>query len=72
MATERDAASPLTERQAEILQLLADGLTGPAVSRELWLSHDTIKTDLRHAYDALGVHTQAAAVARAWRAGWSR
>lgn len=65
--TERDSA--LSEREREILSLVAGGATGPAIAGELHLSEATVKTYLRRTYEKLGVQTQAAAVAEAFRRG---
>ena len=57
----------LTPREREVLELLADGLEPAQIEQELFLSHNTLKTHLRHIYAKLGVHTreEAAALARA-------
>ena len=67
-AREVDADRPvLTEREHEILRLIADGLSAPAIGAELYLSTATVKTHLAHIYDKLGVSDRAAAVAEAMR-----
>ena len=59
----------LSDRELEILDGLARGLTAPAIGRELNLSGSTIKSHLQRLYDKLGVSDRAAAVAEAMRRG---
>lgn len=57
----------LTLREQEILQLLAEGLSVPAISELLHLSATTVRNHLQHIEAKLGVHSQAEAVAYAYR-----
>ena len=59
---EPDAATALSEREKEVLSLLAIGLTNREIATELYLSVDTVKTYLRGLFRKLGVsnRTQAA------------
>ena len=59
----------LSEREREILKLVADGLTAPRIGRQLCLATPTVKTHLHHVYEKLGVAERAAAVAEAMRRG---
>ncbi|WP_109506417.1 response regulator [Nocardioides speluncae] len=62
----RRASSPepsLTEREVEILQLLATGKGNRELARELLVSEATVKSHLSHIYTKLGVDTRAGAVA---------
>jgi two-component system nitrate/nitrite response regulator NarL len=59
----------LSPREAEILALIADGLSAPAIADVLVLSPATVRTHLQHLYDKLGVSDRAAAVAAAMRRG---
>jgi two-component system nitrate/nitrite response regulator NarL len=59
----------LSAREVEIIQLAADGLTGPAIAARLVISHTTVRTHFRNIYDKLDVGDRAAAVARALRTG---
>ena len=59
----------LTEREGEVLRLLAEGRTAQRIGAELQLSEATAKTHLRHLYEKLGVSDRAAAVATAMRLG---
>ncbi len=59
----------LSERELEILKLVAGGATNKAVAGELFISEATVKTHLLHAFKKLGVHHRAAAVAAAYERG---
>jgi DNA-binding CsgD family transcriptional regulator len=55
--------SPLTEREREILTLVASGLQGDEMAERLFLSPETVKSHAHNAMGKLGVHTRAHAVA---------
>jgi DNA-binding NarL/FixJ family response regulator len=55
----------LTNREREVLALLSEGLAVRAVALHLGISVTTVRTHVRHILSALGVSSQAAAVARA-------
>lgn len=64
----RRANSPgpvVTEREVEILQLLARGLANKEIAKQLFVSEATVKSHLSHIYTKLGVDTRAGAVAAA-------
>jgi DNA-binding CsgD family transcriptional regulator len=61
--------SPLTPRELEVLQLAAEGLSGPSAAERLVLSPETVKTHFRNIYTKLGVSGRGAAVARGIRLG---
>jgi LuxR family maltose regulon positive regulatory protein len=63
--SQSDYVEPLTEREVEILQLIAEGLTNPEIANRLFLSLHTVKTHTRNIYSKLGVHNRTEAVARA-------
>lgn len=52
---EDDDDTGLTDRQTEILQAVARGLTNRAIAKEFWLSDQTVKFHLHNIYRALGV-----------------
>src|SRR3954470_10786265 len=55
-AREVDGERPvLTDREHEILHLIAAGKSAPAIGDELYLSTATVKTHLGHLYEKLGV-----------------
>ena len=59
----------LTDRETQILTMLAEGRSAPAMAGELHLSPATVKTHLTRLYDKLGVSDRAAAVAVGMRRG---
>lgn len=65
---DRDAPA-LTERELQVLQGFARGLSVPAVAAELYLGASTVKTHAQKLYEKLGVSDRAAAVAEAMRQG---
>lgn len=56
---------PLTERELQVLRLLAGDLTGPEIARELFVSLNTMRTHTKSIYGKLGVTSRRAAVRRA-------
>jgi DNA-binding CsgD family transcriptional regulator len=59
----------LTPREAQVLQLAAEGRSGPAIARELYLSPATVKRHFEEIYLRLDVSDRPAAVAEAMRRG---
>jgi LuxR family maltose regulon positive regulatory protein len=55
---------PLTDREREVLVLLAQGRTNQEMAQSLCLSVNTIKTHLKNIYGKLQVHSRRQAVAR--------
>jgi LuxR family maltose regulon positive regulatory protein len=56
---------PLSDREIEVIQLIAAGLSNKEISSRLYLSPNTIKTHTRNIYSKLGVISRIQAVARA-------
>ena len=70
LSSAKDGGRPaqgLTERELEILQLLAFGYTNRDIGSRLFISPDTVKTHLEHIYQKLGASDRTAAVAEAMR-----
>jgi two-component system, NarL family, nitrate/nitrite response regulator NarL len=62
-----DDAPALTDREREILRMIAAGKSLPEIAKELFLGVTTVKTHVQHTYEKLGVSDRAAAVAEAMR-----
>jgi DNA-binding NarL/FixJ family response regulator len=60
---------PLSQRELEVLQLVAAGTTNREAAARLFISEATVKTHLLHIYAKLGVGDRAAAVAEAFNRG---
>jgi DNA-binding NarL/FixJ family response regulator len=60
----------LSNREREILDLLAQGLTGEQVAERLFLSAETVKTHIRNAMSKLEASTRVHAIAIALREGY--
>ncbi len=56
---------PLSERELEVLHLLASDLSGPEIAGRLFMSVNTFRTHCRHIFTKLDVNTRRAAVRRA-------
>jgi DNA-binding NarL/FixJ family response regulator len=54
----------LTERELEVMNLLAKGRSNPQIATQLWLSEKTVKNHVNHIYAKLGVVSRAEAIAR--------
>jgi DNA-binding CsgD family transcriptional regulator len=63
-ASEPDELDRLTPREAEILELVAAGLTNAMIAERLWVSPATVKKHLENVYAKLGVANRAAAAVR--------
>jgi len=60
---------PLSSRELEVLQLIAQGLSNDEIGKRLFLALDTIKGHNRKIFDKLGVQRRTEAVARARELG---
>ena len=56
---------PLSQRELEVLQLIAQGLSNREISERLFLALDTVKGHNRRIYDKLQVQRRTEAIARA-------
>jgi LuxR family maltose regulon positive regulatory protein len=56
---------PLSEREVEVLKLLADGLTPANVAKRLVVSPNTLKAHTQNIYSKLDVHSRIEAITKA-------
>jgi DNA-binding NarL/FixJ family response regulator len=70
----RPAAAPdgLTTREAEVLVLIAEGLSNPEIARRLSVSVATVKTHINNMFSKTGLKDRAQAVSYAYRTGLVR
>ena len=68
-STERQRVNRLTDRQRQILRLMADGATPREIAAQLNLSPYTLRTHVQNILTRLSVHTKTEAVALAIRHG---
>ena len=64
VSTGRPLIEPLSQRELEILHLIAQGLSNREIGERLFLALDTIKGHNRHIFDKLEVQSRTEAVAR--------
>jgi len=64
-----DDAVHLTDREREVLSLLAEGHGQKRIALELSITPKTVSTHIQHLHSKLGVHSRAELVAHAYRAG---
>jgi DNA-binding NarL/FixJ family response regulator len=67
LTTAKDGTDVLTQREREILQLLADGMSNADVAGQLFISQETVKSHVRHILTKLEADTRTQAVAIALR-----
>ncbi len=60
---------PLSERELDVLRLLAEGLSNSEIGTRLYLSPNTVKAHTRNIYGKLDVHNRTQATARARELG---
>lgn len=63
-STLQNLIEPLSEREREVLQLIAAGLSDAEIARKLFLSPSTVKRHAHNIYSKLGVSSRTQAVAR--------
>ena len=62
-------ADPLSEREMEVLQLMAKGMSNKEIGRSLWIGETTVKTHVSHILQKLGQADRTQAVLAAVKAG---
>jgi DNA-binding NarL/FixJ family response regulator len=71
LAPPRDASvlDDLTEREREVLVLVARGMTNGDIAKHLFLSEGTVKTHVKRIFSKLGLHDRTQAVILAYEVG---
>jgi two-component system, NarL family, nitrate/nitrite response regulator NarL len=64
-----ESRPPMTNREREVLRLLASGKTQVEIANELFISPHTVATHIQRILEKLGSHSRAEAVALAFRLG---
>lgn len=59
----------LTDREREVLRMVADGMSNADIAADLHVASDTVKTHMRHVMEKFGVRNRTHAVASGLRAG---
>ena len=66
---EQETVSPLSNRQLDVLRLVAVGANASEMASELSISEATVRTHVKHILERLGAHNRAHAVALAMTHG---
>ena len=69
LALPLEKGGTLSEREAEVLRLLATDLSGPEIAARLFVSINTLRTHTKHIFTKLDVRTRRAAVSLARERG---
>jgi LuxR family maltose regulon positive regulatory protein len=64
-APQEAALDPLSERELEVLRMVAEGLTNAEIASQMVIAQSTVKTHINRIFGKLGVSTRTQAVARA-------
>ena len=69
-ASQSDPATGLSDREREVVALLAQGRSNGEIADALFISENTVRNHLANSYAKLGVATAREAVAWAWKEGF--
>ena len=69
---EDDSENPLTERESQVLTLVAEGKTTKEIAAELFLSAGTVRNYISTILEKLNVGTRIEAIARFKEKGWNK
>jgi DNA-binding NarL/FixJ family response regulator len=61
--------SILTDRETQILKLIAIGLTNKVIARSLYITESTVENHIHHIYAKLAINNRAQATAYAFKKG---
>ena len=64
-----DVRPQLSQREGQVLQLLADGLSVPSIAKQLFIGESTAKTHISKVYEKLGANNRAQALMTALKHG---
>ncbi|MBI4670098.1 MAG: helix-turn-helix transcriptional regulator [Chloroflexi bacterium] len=66
----RLALDTLTEREQQVLALVAQGLSNAQIAERLVISEKTVRNHITHILAKLGLCTRSELIALVWRNGW--
>jgi DNA-binding NarL/FixJ family response regulator len=69
VASQPELPDGMTPREAEVLTLVAQGLTNGEIAARLFVSEATVKSHINHLFAKTGVHDRAQAVSYAYKQG---
>lgn len=69
---EDDSENPLTERESQVLELIAEGKTTKEIAAELFLAAGTVRNYISTILEKLGVGNRIEAIARFKEKGWNK
>ncbi len=69
---EDDSENPLTDRESQVLELVAEGKTTKEIAAELFLSAGTVRNYISTILDKLNVGNRIEAIARFREKGWNK
>jgi LuxR family maltose regulon positive regulatory protein len=64
-----EMVDPLSEREMEVMQLIASGASNAEIAQELYITVGTVKNHVKNIYSKLNVHSRAQAIARSRELG---
>ncbi|MFC5558992.1 response regulator [Ureibacillus thermophilus] len=69
---DEESENPLTERESQVLELVAEGKTTKEIAAELYLSTGTVRNYISTILDKLGVGNRIEAISRFKEKGWNK